>query len=91
MHPAVAFGSVIAGATLFGATGALLALPAAATIQGTLAGYIRRHEVIETELTSPTPVMPPKDGRGSFRARLAKRFARETDRGAESAAQPSSR
>jgi predicted PurR-regulated permease PerM len=80
MHPAVAFGSVIAGASLFGATGALLALPAAATIQGTLSGYIRRHEVIESELTAATPALPPKDGRGSFRERIAKRFAREPDR-----------
>jgi predicted PurR-regulated permease PerM len=80
MHPAVAFGSVIAGASLFGGTGALLALPAAATIQGTLSGYIRRHEVIESELTSPTPAVPPKDGRGSFRARMIKRFGREPDR-----------
>ena len=33
LHPAVAFGSVLAGAGLFGAIGALIALPAAAVVQ----------------------------------------------------------
>lgn len=34
MHPAVAFGSVLAGAALLGATGALLAIPVTASVQG---------------------------------------------------------
>jgi predicted PurR-regulated permease PerM len=80
MHPAVAFGSVIAGASLFGGTGALLALPAAATIQAALSTYIRRHDVIESQLTAQTPIPPPRDGRGSFREGLARRLARKPDR-----------
>jgi len=47
MHPAVAFVSVLVGATLLGAVGALLALPAAAIIQALLSTYVRRHELIE--------------------------------------------
>ena len=52
LHPAVAFATVIAGAALFGAVGALLALPAAAVIQAVGSTYIARHEVIETEMTA---------------------------------------
>jgi predicted PurR-regulated permease PerM len=45
IHPAVAFGSVIAGTALLGAVGALIAIPATATLQGFLAAYVRRYEV----------------------------------------------
>jgi predicted PurR-regulated permease PerM len=56
LHPAVAFATVIAGAALFGAVGALLALPAAAVIQALGSTYIARHEVIETQMTAePRP------------------------------------
>jgi predicted PurR-regulated permease PerM len=47
LHPAVAFGSVIAGAALLGGVGALLALPVAATLQAFGSTYVRRHEVVE--------------------------------------------
>jgi predicted PurR-regulated permease PerM len=50
LHPAVAFGSAIVGATLLGAPGALMALPMAATIQAGVSTYIERHELIESEL-----------------------------------------
>jgi predicted PurR-regulated permease PerM len=52
LHPAVAFATVIAGAALFGAVGALLALPAAAVLQALGSTYIARHEVIETDMTA---------------------------------------
>ncbi|CAM5500101.1 AI-2E family transporter OS=Kitasatospora aureofaciens OX=1894 GN=GCM10010502_55320 PE=3 SV=1 [Kitasatospora aureofaciens] len=45
VHPAVAFGAVIAGAALLGAVGALIAIPAAATMQGFVGTYVRRYEV----------------------------------------------
>jgi predicted PurR-regulated permease PerM len=51
IHPAVAFGAVIAGASILGPVGALLALPAAATIQAFAGLYIRRHEVVDDGLT----------------------------------------
>jgi predicted PurR-regulated permease PerM len=47
LHPAVAFVSVIVGATLLGVVGALLALPAAAITKALLSTYVRRHELIE--------------------------------------------
>ncbi|MFK0294009.1 AI-2E family transporter [Streptomyces sp. NPDC090442] len=45
IHPAVAFGSVIAGTALMGAVGALIAIPATATLQAFLGAYIKRYEV----------------------------------------------
>ena len=47
LHAAVAFGSVIAGAAVLGVVGALLALPAAATVQAVLSSTAPRHEVAE--------------------------------------------
>jgi predicted PurR-regulated permease PerM len=54
LHPAVAFGTVIAGAALFGATGALLALPAAAVLQALGSTYITRHDVVDSHMTADT-------------------------------------
>jgi predicted PurR-regulated permease PerM len=53
LHPAVAFGAVIAGAALLGGVGALLALPVTATLQAFSATYIRRHEVVEEAGPAP--------------------------------------
>lgn len=51
LHPAVAFGFAIAGASISGVVGALLALPVAAIGQAVGSSFIHRHEVTETELT----------------------------------------
>ncbi len=51
LHPAVAFGAALAGASLFGAMGAIFALPAAAVIQAFITSYLHRHDVIESRLT----------------------------------------
>ncbi|MFD6389310.1 AI-2E family transporter [Nocardia sp. NPDC060259] len=59
MHPAVAFGAVIAGAALLGPTGALLAIPVTATLQGFAGAYVRRYEVTE-EAEAPTGKKKPK-------------------------------
>lgn len=47
IHPAVAFGSVIAGAALFGAMGALLAIPVVATIQAIAGAYGKRYDLVQ--------------------------------------------
>ncbi|WP_227025576.1 AI-2E family transporter [Streptomyces tsukubensis] len=47
IHPAVAFGSVIAGTALLGAVGALIAIPAVATLQAFLAAYVKRYDVTD--------------------------------------------
>ena len=51
IHPAVAFGSAIAGGSIIGPVGALLALPAAAIIQAFVSSYLERHEGVESDLT----------------------------------------
>jgi predicted PurR-regulated permease PerM len=45
VHPAVAFGSVIAGTAILGPVGALLALPVSATFQGFISTYASRYSV----------------------------------------------
>lgn len=46
IHPAVAFGSVLVGSALFGAMGALLAIPVVATIQALISVYGRRYQLV---------------------------------------------
>lgn len=57
MNPAVSFVAVIAFGSVFGALGAFLSLPIAATIQAIINTYVRRHELIDSALlTDPTPI-----------------------------------
>jgi predicted PurR-regulated permease PerM len=49
IHPAVTIGALIAGASLLGGVGAVLALPVAATIQALISTTIQRHSVIEAQ------------------------------------------
>lgn len=51
LHPAVAFGTVIAGAGILGPIGAVLALPVAAVIQAIGSSYLARHEVVASHMT----------------------------------------
>ncbi|MGW4767936.1 AI-2E family transporter [Nocardia sp. NPDC004278] len=62
MHPAVAFGAVIAGAAILGPTGALLAIPVTATVQAFAGAYIRRYEV-EADADADKTERPPKKQR----------------------------
>ena len=55
IHPAVSFGSVLAGAAVLGPVGALLALPAAATAQGLISASGERHDIVEGPLTRLGP------------------------------------
>ena len=50
LHPALAFGSAIVGATLLGPAGALMALPVAATIQAFVSTYLERHQLVASPL-----------------------------------------
>jgi predicted PurR-regulated permease PerM len=51
LHPAMAFTAAMLGVAVAGAWGAFLALPVAAIIQAFLSTFIRRHAVVESELT----------------------------------------
>jgi predicted PurR-regulated permease PerM len=56
LHPAVAFGAALGGASLLGFVGALLALPAAAMIQAIASEWGRRYDVMDSHLTAlPVP------------------------------------
>lgn len=55
VHPAVAFGSVMLGAALFGAAGALLSIPVIAMVLSLLETYRTRHEVLPELLNPPDP------------------------------------
>jgi predicted PurR-regulated permease PerM len=55
LHPAVAFGAVIAGGAILGPIGALLALPAAASIQALVSLYAHRYDVVASPLTGEQP------------------------------------
>ncbi len=51
LHPALAFGCAIAGASVSGIVGAFLALPIAAVIQAIVSSVVDRHAVVESDLT----------------------------------------
>ena len=72
LHPALAFGSALAGAALLGAVGAVLALPAAAMAQALVSELGTRHHVVDSHLT---------DGRraGRRRRRLGYWFGFDDD------------
>ena len=62
IHPALAFGSVLAGSAILGPAGALLALPLAATGTALLSTYLHRHELVESHMfPSLGPEEPPAE------------------------------
>ncbi|MDF3306856.1 AI-2E family transporter [Rhodococcus sp. T2V] len=64
IHPAVAFGSVIVGASLFGPVGALVSVPVVAAIQALVETYGRRYELVADDpavVTSVEQREPPSD------------------------------
>ena len=67
VHPAVAFGSVMLGAALFGAAGALLSIPVIAMVLSLSESYQPRHEVLpellEPHSSGPSLLSLPKRGR----------------------------
>jgi predicted PurR-regulated permease PerM len=71
IHPAVAFGSVIAGTALLGAVGALIAIPAVATLQAFLGAYVKRYAVTDDPRVQGHRRGSRRSGPGLFtRARL---------------------
>lgn len=75
IHPAVAFGSVIAGTALLGAVGALIAIPATATLQAFLGAYIKRYDVTDDPRVQGgrTRREPGTSAVGRLRGALARR------------------
>ncbi len=77
IHPAVAFGSVIAGTALLGAVGALIAIPAIATLQAFLGAYVKRYDVTD----DPRVHGHRRTASGNLLARLRNRPRAERDEG----------
>ncbi|CAM5266865.1 hypothetical protein SVIOM342S_07983 [Streptomyces violaceorubidus] len=71
IHPAVAFGSVIAGTALLGAVGALIAIPAVATLQAFLGAYVKRYDVTDDPRVQDTAVRRAVSGSSTRRAQAA--------------------
>ncbi len=61
IHPAVAFGAVIVGASLFGAIGALVSVPVVAVIQAIVETYGRRYELVHELHPGPDGPAPGPD------------------------------
>ncbi|KAA0922240.1 AI-2E family transporter [Streptomyces apricus] len=80
IHPAVAFGSVIAGTALLGAVGALIAIPAIATLQAFLGAYVKRYDVTD----DPRVHGRRERGSGTLLKRV-RQLMRATPRGARPA------
>jgi predicted PurR-regulated permease PerM len=78
LHPALAFGAAITGASLGGVVGAFLALPAAAIIQAVASSYVRTHDVIRDDLTIEEAAQPVKPPRESTWARAMARLRRRS-------------
>jgi predicted PurR-regulated permease PerM len=55
LHPAVAFGAALAGASLLGLVGAILALPGAAMVQAFISEWGHRYDVVDSHLTTIPP------------------------------------
>jgi predicted PurR-regulated permease PerM len=69
IHPAVAFGSALAGAAILGAVGAVLAIPAAAMLQALISDLGERHEVIDSHLVGEPPLSPRRASKQFRKAR----------------------
>ena len=55
IHPAVAFGAVIAGVSLFGPLGGLVAIPVVAAIEAVVQTYWHRYELVGEDDDEPPP------------------------------------
>lgn len=71
LHPAVAFGAAIAGATLLGPMGAIMALPAAGVIQAFVSTILQRHEIVDSHLTDLKRIQD-EEGDGAVRSAFKK-------------------
>jgi len=81
LHPAVAFGSAIAGGTLLGPLGAIMALPAAGVVQAFVSTILQRHEVVDSRLLSLEADESPS-GQSAFRAAVRQAVRRSSGAGA---------
>ena len=75
LHPAVAFGSAIVGASLLGGVGALLALPVAATIVAIVQTYGDHYQLVRSET-----IESPEEYEARMRESAEQKAARRAER-----------
>ncbi|HEY8978312.1 MAG TPA: AI-2E family transporter [Streptomyces sp.] len=80
IHPAVAFGSVIAGTALLGAVGALVSIPAVATLQAFLGAYVKRYDVTDDPRVQGRPRREEPSALREMWRRLGARAGRGRER-----------
>ncbi|UOT01959.1 AI-2E family transporter [Rhodococcus opacus] len=68
IHPAVAFGSVIVGASLFGPVGALVSVPVVAAIEALVETYGRRYELV-ADASAPVTSVEQREHAGDEEGR----------------------
>jgi predicted PurR-regulated permease PerM len=78
LNAGIAFGAALAGGSIGGVVGAFLALPAAAVIQAFVSNYIKRYNVVESELTlvgdaAARSAREPKPASPGWRQRILRR------------------
>lgn len=78
LNAGIAFGAAIAGGSIGGFVGAFLALPAAAVIQAFAGNYLKRYDVMDSELTKVEAAPPPRPPRKTLWSRYQARRKRAT-------------
>lgn len=78
LHPAVAFGAAIAGGTLIGPLGAIMALPFAGVVQAFVSTIMQRHEVVDSHLTELEEIEDTQ-GDPAMRSAMRKLLRREAE------------
>jgi predicted PurR-regulated permease PerM len=76
LHPGIAFGAVIVGASLFGTIGGFMALPVTAVIQAGVETFAQRHDVLDSDLTRVPPPPPTRKKGKPLTQRLAAKLRR---------------
>jgi hypothetical protein len=78
LHPAVAFGAAIAGGTLIGPLGAIMALPFAGVVQAFVSTIMQRHNGVGSHLTELEQV-EDTEGDPALRSAMKKLLRREAE------------
>jgi predicted PurR-regulated permease PerM len=78
LHPAVAFGAAIAGGTLIGPLGAIMALPFAGVVQAFVSTIMQRHNVVDSHLTELEQI-EDTEGDPALRSAMKKLLRREAE------------
>ncbi|MEA2058521.1 MAG: AI-2E family transporter, partial [Actinomycetota bacterium] len=83
LHPAIAFGSAIVGASLLGGFGALIALPFAAAVTVFIQEYTHRYDLVKSQAMESPEEYEARIA-AKKQAKATKKAAKKHDRGSDS-------